>query len=40
MSILLDKEVLDYFRAGGSDWHSRINDALRKATSGDGQTSE
>lgn len=34
LRILVDKEVLDYFRNQGGDWHSRINDALRKAASG------
>ena len=34
LRILVDKEVLDYFRNQGGDWHSRINDALREAASG------
>jgi uncharacterized protein (DUF4415 family) len=34
LSILLDKEVLDYYRAGGGDWHSRINGDLRKVALG------
>ncbi len=34
LHILLDKEVLDYFRSQGGDWHSRINGALREAASG------
>lgn len=30
LMILVDKEVLDYFRNQGGDWHSRINEALKK----------
>ena len=30
LRILLDKEVLDYFRGIGGDWHSRINQTLRQ----------
>lgn len=30
LRILVDKDVLDYFRSEGGDWHSRINDALRE----------
>ena len=30
LRILLDKEVLDYFRNQGGDWHSRINEVLKK----------
>ena len=29
LHILLYKEVLDYFRNQGGDWHSLINEALR-----------
>ena len=28
VSIRLDREVLDYFRAGGPGWQSRVNDIL------------
>lgn len=31
ISIRLDKDVLERFRAGGPGWQSRVNDALRKA---------
>ncbi len=31
LSILMDKDVLDYFRTKGGDWHACMNDALRKA---------
>jgi len=31
VSLRLDREVLDAFRAGGPGWQSRINQALRKA---------
>ena len=37
LRILVDKEVLDYFRNQGGDWHSRINEALRKVTVEDGE---
>ena len=30
VSLRLDPDVLDYFRAGGPGWQSRINAALRK----------
>ena len=30
LSILLDKDVVDFFRSTGGDWHSRINQALRQ----------
>ena len=36
LRILVDKEVLDYFRAKGGDWHSHINEALRKVMVEDG----
>ena len=38
LRILVDKEVLDYFRNQGGDWHSRINEALRKVMLEDGET--
>lgn len=31
VTLRLDAEILDYFRAGGSGWQSRINRALRQA---------
>lgn len=31
VSIRLDPDVLEYFRASGPGWQSRINEALRKA---------
>lgn len=31
VSLRLDKDVVDYFRAGGSGWQTRMNAALRKA---------
>ena len=31
VSLRLDKEVIDRFRAAGPGWQSRMNDALRKA---------
>ncbi len=31
VSLWLDRDVIDRFKAGGSGWHSRINAALRKA---------
>ena len=37
LRILVDKDVLDYFRSQGGDWHSRINEALRKVTVEDGE---
>jgi uncharacterized protein (DUF4415 family) len=30
VSLRLDREVLDYFQAGGPGWQDRINEALRK----------
>lgn len=33
VSLRLDNDVLDKFRAMGPGWQSRINEALRKATS-------
>ena len=34
VTLRLDKDVLDRFRATGSGWQSRINEALRKARVG------
>ena len=31
VTLRLDREVLDRFRAGGAGWQSRINEVLRKA---------
>ena len=31
VSLRLDNEVLDKFKAGGPGWQTRINEALRKA---------
>jgi uncharacterized protein (DUF4415 family) len=31
VTIRLDSDVLEKFRAGGPGWQSRINDILRKA---------
>ena len=31
VSLRIDQDVLEYFRAGGPGWQDRINDALRKA---------
>lgn len=31
VSLRLDKEILERFRAGGPGWQTRINDALRQA---------
>ncbi len=31
ISLRLDADVIEKFRAGGAGWQSRINDALRKA---------
>jgi uncharacterized protein (DUF4415 family) len=31
VSIMLDPEVIDHFKAGGKGWQTRINAALRKA---------
>ncbi len=31
VSLRLDKDVLDRFRAGGPGWQTRINEALRRA---------
>ena len=32
VSIRLDQDILDRFKAGGPGWQSRINEALRKAS--------
>ena len=34
VSIRLDQDILDRFKAGGAGWRSRINNALRKAIVG------
>lgn len=34
VSIRLDQDILDRFKAGGPGWQSRINEALRKAMAG------
>ena len=31
LSVRLDNDVIDHFRAAGPGWQSRINEALRKA---------
>jgi uncharacterized protein (DUF4415 family) len=31
VSLRLDKDVIDHFRASGAGWQTRMNDALRKA---------
>jgi uncharacterized protein (DUF4415 family) len=31
VSLRLDKDVIDHFRASGPGWQTRLNDALRKA---------
>lgn len=31
ISLRIDQDVLEYFRAGGPGWQDRINAALRKA---------
>ena len=30
VSIRIDRDVLEYFKAGGPGWQTRINEALRK----------
>jgi uncharacterized protein (DUF4415 family) len=30
VSLRIDKDVLEYFQAGGPGWQDRINEALRK----------
>jgi uncharacterized protein (DUF4415 family) len=32
VTLRLDREILDHFRAGGPGWQTRLNDALRAAT--------
>jgi uncharacterized protein (DUF4415 family) len=34
VTLRLDKDVLDRFRAGGKGWQTRINEALRSSMSG------
>jgi uncharacterized protein (DUF4415 family) len=31
VTLRIDQDVLDHFRAGGPGWQDRINEALRKA---------
>jgi uncharacterized protein (DUF4415 family) len=31
VTLRIDQDVLEHFRAGGAGWQERINDALRKA---------
>ncbi len=31
VSIRIDRDVLEYFKAGGPGWQTRINEALRRA---------
>lgn len=31
VTVRLDKAALDYFRAGGAGWQTRLNEAVRKA---------
>lgn len=33
VSLRIDRDILERFKAGGPGWQSRINDALRQATS-------
>lgn len=33
-NIPIDYDILDHFRKGGQDWHTRLNDTLRKAVFG------
>ena len=40
LRILLDKEVLDYFRNQGGDWHSLINQALRQGMERQGEATD
>lgn len=32
ISIRLDQDIIDHFKAGGDGWQSRINDELRKCS--------
>ncbi len=34
ISIRLDKEIVDHFKATGKGWQSRINEALKQAVTG------
>jgi uncharacterized protein (DUF4415 family) len=36
VSLRIDPDVLDHFRAGGPGWQSRINEALKKVVGGAG----
>ena len=40
ISIRLDADVLAYYRATGRGWQGRINETLRKYTTGVGETQE
>ena len=40
LRILVDKEVLDYFRNQGGDWHSNINQALRQIVEREGEAKD
>lgn len=31
VTLRIDRDVLEHFKAGGPGWQSRINEALRKA---------
>ncbi len=31
VSLRLDADVIEHFKAGGAGWHTRINDTLRRA---------
>ncbi len=33
-TIRLDRDILDFFRSGGSGWQTRLNEVLRAAISG------
>jgi uncharacterized protein (DUF4415 family) len=37
LSIRVDQDVIDYFKATGEGWQARINEALRKASGLDGR---
>ena len=39
VTLRLDPEIVDHFRAGGKGWQSRINETLRKALKLDRQAS-
>ena len=40
VSLRIDRDVLDYFRAGGPGWQDRINLVLRKVASQDDMAPE